>query len=155
MGFPELIASVHGFIGTVFLMAFAGAFAELIELTHAGVRRIKWGVGIMTGAMFLLVTSGLWTYIFYRAPVPDSPRSILKAGDTPWVHEILFELKEHVGVFPLPIMLIALYIVLVHDKELRLNKKFKWAVAALLVMSLVVTLAVYGMGVYVTKIVPL
>ena len=59
MNFPELLSSVHGTIATFFLMGFAGAFAELAEVTHSGVKRIKWGVGIMATAAILLVSSGL------------------------------------------------------------------------------------------------
>ena len=155
MSVPEFLASIHGFFATIYLMAFAGAFAELIELTHAGVKRVKWGVAVMTATAILLVSSGLWSYIFYRAPVPDSPRSILKAGPTPWVHEILFELKEHIGTFIPAIMLVALYIVFIHSDELRDNKALKLAVAALLILALLWTLATFGLGVYVTKIAPL
>lgn len=155
MNFPELLAGIHGLIGILFLIAFGWAFAELVELTHAGIKRVKWGISLMATTSVLLVSSGLWSYIFYRAPVPDSPRSILKAGPTPWVHEILFELKEHIGVFIVPLVLVALYIVFVHEKELRTNRILRLSVAGLLLLAFLITLAVFGMGAYVTKIAPL
>jgi len=45
----EVTAIIHGLLGTIFLMAFAGAFAELIELTHSGVSRLKIGTALMAG----------------------------------------------------------------------------------------------------------
>jgi hypothetical protein len=155
MNFPEFLSSLHGFLATIYLMSFAGAFAELVELTHAGIRRVKWGVSLMALTAILLVTSGLWTYIFYRAPVPDSPRSILKASPTPWVHEIIFELKEHIGTFVPAIMLVALYIVFRHSHELQADKKLRLTAAGVLTLSLIWTLLTFALGVYVTKIAPL
>ncbi|OHA47948.1 MAG: hypothetical protein A2806_02645 [Candidatus Terrybacteria bacterium RIFCSPHIGHO2_01_FULL_48_17] len=151
MNFPELLSSVHGTIATFLLMGFTGAFAELVEITHAGVKRIQWGVGVMTTAAILLVSSGLWAYIFYRAPIPESPRSILKAGPTPWVHEVLFELKEHIGTYVPAVMLVAFYLVFVHGSELQQNRPLRMLAAGLLLLALVWTFMTFGLGVYVTK----
>lgn len=155
MNFPEFLSTTHGFLATIFLMGFSGAFIEISHLTHAGVKRIKWWISLMAITIILIVTSGLWTYIFYRAPVPTSPRSILKAGPLAWVHEILFELKEHIGTFVPAVVLVALFIVFRYSRELKESRALRWMVAGVLTLALLWTFLTFGLGVYVTKLVPL
>ncbi|MBS3120033.1 hypothetical protein J4475_04405 [Candidatus Woesearchaeota archaeon] len=152
---PEITAIVHGLLGTVFLMAFAGSYAELIQLTHAGMKRVKWGITIMAGTAIIIDLLGDLIYTVYRAPVPDSARSLIKAGSTPWVHEIGMELKEHVAHFVPVLMLIALFMVVYYKEDLVKSKELRAITAGLLVTAMLVTLVAFGLGAYITKVQPI
>ena len=153
--FKEVFSIVHGFLGTVFLMAFSGAFAELVELTHHGARRVKIGTTLMFVASVLLSISGGILYAIYRAPVPESARSKLLASSTPWVHTILMEMKEFTGMF-VPVMLaVAVYIAWRHSSELDSDKTIRKVLASMLGLAMLVTLLTFGLGAYITKIQPL
>ncbi len=151
----EFIGILHGFLGTIFLMAFSGAFSELIELTHHGARRVKIGTTVMFIASVLLSLSGGVLYAIYRAPVPESARSKLLASSTPWVHTILMELKEFTGMFVPVILAVAVYIAWRHSSELDFDKTIRRVLAAVLVLAMLVTLLTFGLGAYITKVQPL
>ncbi|MDO8558283.1 MAG: hypothetical protein Q7S09_03805 [bacterium] len=151
----EFIGILHGFLGTVFLMAFSGAFAELIELTHHGARRVKIGTAVMFVASLLLSFTGGVLYAIYRAPVPESARSKLLASSTPWAHTILMELKEFTGMFVPMILAVAVYIAWRHNAEMDADRTLRRVLAAVLVLAMLVTLLTFGLGAYITKTQPL
>jgi len=153
--FKEIFSIVHGFLGTVFLMAFSGAFAELVELTHHGARRVKIGATLMFIASVLLSISGGILYAIYRAPVPESARSKLLASSAPWVHTILMEMKEFTGMFVPVILAVAVYIAWRHSPELDSDKIIRKVLAGMLGLAMLVTLLTFGLGAYITKIQPL
>jgi hypothetical protein len=112
----ELWTVIHGMIlGAVFLLAFAGGFAELLGLradseTSRGLahseRRLVWGTWTMAAVAWLTVITGTFiVYPWYRAaPGPGVtdlavfPRSYLLAdpGRSGW-HHFGMEWKEHVA----------------------------------------------------------
>lgn len=149
----ETQAIVHGFLGTVVLMSFSGALAELVGLSKAGIRRVKIGVTAMFAATVLTVITGIIIYIPYRAA--GGPRSVILAGSASWAHSILFELKEYAGVFAAIILLMAAVLVWRHGAQILADRRFRLSTAWILVMSMLVVLLTYGLGAYVTKIAPL
>ena len=148
----EVTAIIHGLLGTIFLMAFAGAFAELIELTHSGVSRLKIGTALMAGSVIVTDLLGDFVYTVYRSPVPDSARSVILAGPTPWVHTVFMELKEHIAHFVPLILLAVVFMVYYYDKDLLEKKELRLLTSALLVFSMLITLLVFGLGAYITKV---
>ena len=149
----EAQAIIHGFLGTVVLMSFSGAFAELVGLSKAAIRRVRIGVTAMFAATVLTVTTGIILYIPYRAA--GGPRSEILAGPIPWVHTILFELKEYAGVYAAIILLMAVILVSRHGDQILAERRFRLSTAWILVLSMLVVLLTYGLGAYVTKIAPL
>lgn len=151
----NFIGILHGFLGTIFLMGFSGALAELLELTHHGARRVKIGTTVMFIASLLLAFTGSVLYAIYRSPVPESARSKLLASSTPWVHTILMELKEFTGMFVPVIIFVALYIAWQHGQELENDMSIRKVVAGVLILAMLVTLMTFGLGAYITKVQPL
>lgn len=105
----EFWTVLHGLIfGSLYLLAFAGGAAGLWSLrpgllTEAGIaerlRRLKLGVWTMAIACWITVLSGTYiVYVWYRAKVPESPRSRLLADPAKamW-HTFGMEWKEHVA----------------------------------------------------------
>jgi hypothetical protein len=107
--YREWWAVVHGMgLGALFLLAFAGGFAEFWslrsgELSEKGIvtrtRRLEIGTWAMAAAAWATVITGTWVvYPWYRDLAPDSPRSLLLADpNTADWHEFGMEWKEHIG----------------------------------------------------------
>src|SRR3989338_2169793 len=148
----DILAIIHGFLGTLFLMGFSGALAELIELTNAGIRRIKLGVVVMFITSILIDISGAILYVYYRAPLPESARSKILASSTPWIHTILFELKEFIGVYVPVILIVAVYMTWRHASEINSDRTIRIILATLLLLATLVALLTFGLGAYVTKV---
>jgi len=111
----EVWAVIHGMmLGSLFLLAYAGGLAELINLgsewaTEAGiakrVRRLIAGTWVMAIVAWLTVITGTWiVYPWYRAALPPGadlnlyPKALLvsKATTAGW-HNFGMEWKEHVA----------------------------------------------------------
>lgn len=105
----ELWTVIHGMVlGATFLLAFAGGLAGLYSLrpdlvTVTGIReripRLEIGTVVMAIVAWLTVITGTWiVYVWYRAPIPTSPRSLLLANPAKaeW-HTFGMEWKEHVA----------------------------------------------------------
>ncbi len=78
LSIKELWTVAHGMVfGSVFLLAFSGALADLFEFkgpwvtregSAASAQRLKWGLGLMAITAWVTVISGTWlVYIWYRA----------------------------------------------------------------------------------------
>ena len=93
----ELLSLFHGFLGLIFLMAFSGAFTELINKNVKSIKRIKIGIIVMLIVSTILFITGVSAYSIYRAP--GGAREFIKASSTPWVHDVLMELKEFTGFY--------------------------------------------------------
>ena len=100
---------IHGMIlGAIFLLAFAGALVELWTLrkewmteaeTSHSIRRLRIGSWTMAIICWLTTISGTFlVYPWYRAKVPESPRSLLLASEqTAAWHTFGMEWKEHIS----------------------------------------------------------
>jgi len=151
----ELTGIIHGLLGTGFLMAFAGALVELVELGARGVKRLKIYTTVMAAILMTKIILGDFIYTFYRAPTPDSPRSLIKAGTTPWVHNIGMELKEHIAHYVPVLLVIVTFIVFYYNDALIKDRRLRAIIAVLLSAAMLWTLIAFGLGAYITKTQPL
>ena len=147
-----ILALVHGFFGLVFLVSFSGCIAVLLNFAKRSLKTLKMFVRGMTISIWVTSFSGLITYIFYRAPGTESARSRILAGDFPWLHNVVFEFKEHVGMFPPVIMLVATVFVWHYGDSVFTDKKTRNMLLGLLTLSFLITLLVFGLGAMVTKV---
>lgn len=148
---PEWWGLVHGLLATVFLMAFSGSYAELLALTERGLRRLKLGISLMALSSWAILATGIYVYIFYRAPIPDSARSRILAGPAPWVHSVLMELKEFTGAFVPPVALLVVVLVFAWDRRLLADARLRRVLAVVLVAAMAWALLAFGLGAYITK----
>jgi hypothetical protein len=111
----EIWAVIHGMmLGSLFLLAYAGGLAELINLgskwsTEAGiasrVRRLITGTWVMAIVAWLTVITGTYiVYPWYRAKPPEGadlkmfPKGLLVASpNTAAWHNFGMEWKEHIA----------------------------------------------------------
>lgn len=162
----ELWTVIHGLIlGSAFLLAFAGGVAGLYSLkpelvTVAGIRerltRLLAGTWVMAIVAWLTVWSGTYVvYPWYRAKVPDSPRSILLASEATraW-HTFGMEWKEHIGWFA-PILATAVaYIVTRYGPDLARNTRLRQAALTLFVFAFAAAGIAGLFGAFLNKVAP-
>lgn len=149
---PEWWGLLHGLLATLFLMAFSGSYAELLSLTENGLRRLKLGISLMAFSAWAIFATGSYVYIFYRAPMPESARSRLLAGPTPWVHSLLMELKEFTGAYVPALAMLALVLVFAWNQRLLAEARLRRVLAAVLLAAMLWTLLAFGLGAYITKV---
>ena len=102
---------------------------------------------------FLTVCFGNWLYIYYRAPVPDSPRSYF-VKNMPPVHGIFFEFKEFTALFTLPLTVCAAFILWRYGLQVLERRWLRYAVAVCLALSFFYLVVAFGLGAAVTKLRP-
>lgn len=159
-------ALIHGMgFGALFLLAFAGALAGLYSLrpelvTTAGIKermlRLKVGVVAMAVASWGTIITGTYiVYPWYRADIPESPRSILLADEATveW-HHFGMEWKEHIAWLSPMLATVAAFIVVYYGIDLIKNDRARKIAMVLLVLAFA-TAAVAGLfGALITKIAP-
>ncbi len=168
----EIWAVIHGMmLGSLFLLAYAGGLAELINLgsqwtTEAGVakrvRRLITGTWVMAVVAWLTVFTGTWiVYPWYRAKPPAGadlkmfPKGLLVASPTTagW-HNFGMEWKEHVAWLA-PILATAVaYMVTKYGARLAKDEQVRKAVIVLFSIAFF-TAAVAGLfGAFINKAAP-
>jgi hypothetical protein len=168
----EIWAVIHGMLlGALFLLAYAGGLAELINLgsqwsTEAGiakrVRRLITGTWVMAVVAWLTVITGTWiVYPWYRAkPLAGAdlkmfPKGLLVASPTTagW-HNFGMEWKEHVAWLA-PILATAVaYMVTKYGARLAKDDEVRRAVIVLFTIAFL-TAAVAGLfGAFINKAAP-
>jgi hypothetical protein len=169
----EIWAIIHGMLlGSLFLLAFAGGLAELINLGDAWasegsiakrVRRLIAGTWVMAVTAWLTVITGSYiVYPWYRAKPPAGadlslfPRSLLLAKPTTagW-HNFGMEWKEHVAWFA-PILATAVaYLVTYYGARLAKEDKIRRAVIVIFTLAFL-TAGVAGLfGAFINKAAPI
>ncbi|MBI2914592.1 MAG: hypothetical protein HYY08_01570 [Firmicutes bacterium] len=162
--FREVNTALHGIAGVLFLMAFSGGLAGLWSfqrrlLTEDGIkeriRRLKWGTSLMAVAAWVTVIWGAVVYTWYRAPVPESPRSLILGGPQPWVHTFGMEWKEHVALFVPILATAAAYLIWFFQDRLVIHRKARRVIIAVFALSAAFGGVAFTLGALVTKTAPL
>jgi hypothetical protein len=149
----------------MFLLAFAGGLAGLYSfrpefLTVGGLRerlpRLEIGTAVMAVVAWATVITGTWiVYPWYRAAIPESPRSRLLAnpGTAAW-HTFGMEWKEHVAWLS-PILATAVaFVVIYYGPRLAREAGVRKALIALFVVAFCAA-GVAGMfGAFINKVAP-
>jgi hypothetical protein len=158
LGYWEVMSDIHGGLSMLSLVLFGASFALYFSLDKFS-QAIKWlqrTVLLLLADIAVLDVMGLFIYRPYRAPVADSPRSILKSSEaTAWLHSTVFEHKEFLAFAPLVIMAVAAVIIFTQGKQLRNNPVLKRVVLFSIISALVMVLVVATEAVLVTKTAPL
>jgi hypothetical protein len=162
----EWWAVIHGMgLGALFLLAFAGGFAELWslksdQLTETGVirrtRRIAIGTWTMALAAWLTVITGTFVvYPWYRDPAPDSPRSTLLAdpAKADW-HSFGMEWKEHIAwISPLLATAVA-FAVTYYGTSLIRHQGIRRALMVAFTAAFLIAGIAGALGAFITKVAP-
>lgn len=94
---------------------------------------------------FLAIVFGNWLYIYYRAPVPDSPRSYF-VKNMPEIHRIFFEFKEFSALFTLPLTVCAAFVLWRYGTDVLARPWLRYTVAVLLGLAFFYLVIAFGLG---------
>lgn len=82
----------HVTFGMLGVLAALAVFVDLLNLGPANLRRIQIVSTIaLAGIVLSYISGGAWYMLHY-----GSDKAIIKAGDWPWAHSFVMEVKEHV-----------------------------------------------------------
>lgn len=163
----EFWTVLHGLIfGSLYLLAFAGGAAGIWSLrpgllTEAGVierlKRLKVGVWAMAVSSWLTVISGTYiVYTWYRAKVPESPRSKLLADPlkAAW-HTFGMEWKEHIAWLAPILTTCVAFLVVWYDRELLERQEVRRAAFWLFTLAFLASAIAGLFGAFITKAAPI
>ena len=102
---------------------------------------------------FLAICFGNWLYIYYRASVPESPRSYF-VKNIPAVHKIFFEFKEFTALFTLPLMVCAAFLLTKYGAQVLERPWLGYTIAVLMGLAFFYLVVAFGLGAAVTKLKP-
>jgi hypothetical protein len=109
------ITVLHGILAVALIAALGWTALKLTGLsTWGSTSGAAWAS--LISALLLNIT-GSYSYIFYRLRDPGTPRSIILETE-PWVHRILFESMEYVGLV-IPILIaVATAAIVIYRRQL-------------------------------------
>ena len=154
----------HG-AGSHLPLAFAGGLAGLSSLrpellTVGGLRerlpRLEIGTAVMAVVAWLTVITGTWiVYPWYRAAIPESPRSrLLASPSTALWHTVGMEWKEHVAWLS-PILATAVaFVVIYYGPRLAREEGVRRALIALFVFAFACAAVAGLFGAFINKVAP-
>lgn len=157
---------LHGMtLGALFLLAFAGGFAEFINLRHEQatgkslserIKRLKIGTWVMAAVAWLTVITGTWIpYVWYRASAPTSPKSILISNPaTAGWHQFGMEWKEHVAWFAPMLATVVAYVVYYYGRQLVREEKIRQIALTTYNIAFLTAAAAGLFGALITKAAP-
>ena len=148
------IATIHGMIATlgVVIGSATGYLGWRLLLGHLKAYRDLRILATISAALAVLAAvSGNMIYIAYRGA--GGPREFFK-GNFPEIHEIFFELKEFIGLFPLPIAVAATFILWKYKDSLPVDEKIRNAVGVMIAVAWTILMIVFVLGAAITKLMP-
>jgi hypothetical protein len=146
------ITTIHGIIATlgVIIGSATGYLGWRLLLGHLkAYRDLRILATISAVLSFLAVVSGNMIYIAYRGE--GGPREFFK-GNFPAIHEIFFEFKEFIGLFPLPIAVAATFILWKYKDSLPVDENIRNAVGVMIAVAWTVLMIVFVLGAAITKL---
>ncbi len=146
------IATIHGMFATlgVLVGSATGYLGWRLLLGHLkAYRDLRILATVSSVFAFLAILTGNWIYIVYRGP--GGPREFFKSN-FPEIHEIFFEFKEFVALFPLPIAVAATFILWKYKDSLPVDEKLRNAVGVMIAVAWTVLMIAFVLGAAITKL---
>ena len=95
------------------------------------------------------IVFGNWIYIAYRAA--GGPRAFF-LKENPEIHEIFFEFKEFIALFPLPLVVAATYVIWRYGDQLIAHKSLRTWVGVVIAVAWAGLMIAYLLGAGITKL---
>jgi hypothetical protein len=146
------LATIHGIFATlgVIIGSATGYLGWRLLLGHLkAYRDLRILATVSSILAFLAIVTGNWIYIAYRGA--GGPREFFKAN-FPEIHEIFFEFKEFVALFPLPIAVAATFILWKYKDSLPMDEKLRNAVGVMIAVAWTVLMIAFVLGAAITKL---
>jgi len=133
-----LVGTVTAYLGWRLFTGKIKAFSDLKIL--AAISSLIAGATIMFGN---------WIYIAYRAP--GGPRAFFMENN-PEIHEVFFEFKEFIALFPLPLAVATTFVIWLYGDQLIENKALRTWVGIAFAVAWGGLIIAYLLGAGITKL---
>lgn len=133
-----IVGSATGYLGWRLLLGHLKAYRDLRILAT-----------VSSVLAFLAIVTGNWIYIAYRGA--GGPREFF-INHFPEIHEIFFEFKEFIALFPLPIAVAATFILWKYKDSLPVDEKLRNAVGMMIAVAWTVLMIAFVLGAAITKL---
>ncbi len=146
------IATIHGMFATLGVIAGSatGYLGWRLLLGHLkAYRDLRILATVSSVFAFLAILTGNWIYIAYRGP--GGPREFF-INNFPEIHEIFFEFKEFIALFPLPIAVAATFVLWKYKDSLPVDEKLRNAVGVMIAVAWTVLIITFVLGAAITKL---
>lgn len=150
----DIVSLLHSVFTTLLIMTVAFLFGVLfftVNLSDKQVSILKWISVFAAASAFLTNLFGAYASIYYRLPIPTSPRSILLKTE-PAAHEIFFESMEHNGIIIIPLFVLIAYCVWHYQARVVTDADVKKALFILLALATLIILLVAFAGIVPTRL---
>jgi ascorbate-specific PTS system EIIC-type component UlaA len=139
------IVLLHSVSGSLAILVLVWILIEIRYPTERSLTRVR----IASYLSVFLVTAGCWIGggYNYLTSYGSKVKPVILTGPSPWAHEIIMEMKEHIFIF-LPIIALSLSITLsILDREtFLLDDKLRKALTIIALLVLFMVLLMFLMG---------
>jgi hypothetical protein len=153
----ESVMILHDFFTVVFVMTGAGFVGILLfgssnNLANGGTINLMRVLSILAAAsVFLVIFTGIIGYVYYRLPIPDSPKTIIK-NTFPYAHDVMFETMEYLGLIGTIWATLIAYLTHHFKDKMLTNSLIKNGLVMLISIGIVYALIISLAGIVPTKI---
>ncbi len=133
-----LVGTIASYLGWRLFTGKIKAFSDLKILS-----------AIATFIAAATIVFGNWIYIAYRAA--GGPRAFF-LKENPEIHEIFFEFKEFIALFPLPLVVAATYVIWRYGDQLIEHKSLRTWVGVVIAVAWAGLMIAYLLGAGITKL---
>ena len=154
----ESVMILHDFFTVVFVMTGAGFVGILLfgssgnNLANGGTINLMRVLSVLAAAsVFLVIFTGIIGYVYYRLPIPDSPKTIIK-NTFPYAHDVMFETMEYLGLIGTVWATLIAYLTHHFKDKIFTNSLIKNGLVMLISIGIVYALIISLAGIVPTKI---
>jgi hypothetical protein len=155
----ESVMILHDFFTVVFVMTGAGFVGILLFGSSNNLsNKIGGTVNLMrilsilaAASVFLVIFTGIIGYVYYRLPIPDSPKTIIK-NTFPYAHDVMFETMEYLGLIGTVWATLIAYLTHHFKDKIFTNSLIKNGLVMLISIGIVYALIISLAGIVPTKI---
>ncbi len=139
----HILVGLHAVLGEIGALAFLWVFVDLLNPNETRIKRACRVALIGVILLFLAWFAGGYYYLTQYGSVV---KPVIKAGPTPWAHDIFTETKEHIFLF-IPFLAVLAYGLLERYRD-AIHENRNIAVAIVILSGLIVAMAfaMAGMG---------
>ena len=146
------IATLHGIfaiLGVIYGSAAGYLGWRLLLGNLRAYRDLRILATISSVLAFLTILTGNWVYTAYRGP--GGPREFF-ISTFPEIHEVFFEFKEHISLFPLPIAIAATFILWKYKDSIPFDERLRNALGVMIATAWTVLMIAFVLGSAITKL---
>jgi hypothetical protein len=157
----ESVMILHDFFTVVFVMTGAGFVGILLFGSITGNNNLTNNRGtvnlmrilsiLAAASVFLVIFTGIIGYVYYRLPIPDSPKTIIK-NTFPYAHDVMFETMEYLGLIGTVWATLIAYLTHHFKDKIFTNSLIKNGLVMLISIGIVYALIISLAGIVPTKI---